>query len=54
MKHSLRPFLREFVGVVVASLVPVIAVAFVSIPLALGGHPGEQRSAEPAVWRHMT
>jgi hypothetical protein len=54
MDLSLRTFLREFVGVVLASLVPVIAVAFLSVPLALGGHPGEQRSATATVWQHMT
>ena len=54
MDLSLRNFICQFVGVVVASLVPVIAVAFVSIPLALGGHLGEPRNADANAWQHMT
>jgi hypothetical protein len=41
MHHSLALFVREFAGVVAATLMPVVAVAFLSIPLSLGGHPGE-------------
>lgn len=40
---TLHPFIRQFAGVVAAALVPVILVAFLSIPLSLGGHPGEPR-----------
>jgi hypothetical protein len=40
---TLHPFIRQFVGVVIAALVPVILVAFLSIPFTLGGHPGEPR-----------
>ena len=42
MHPSLALFARQFAGVVAATLVPVIAVAFLSIPLSLGGHPGER------------
>ena len=42
MQRSLALFVRQFAGVVAATLVPVVAVAFLSIPLSLGGHPGER------------
>jgi hypothetical protein len=54
MDISLRLFTRQFMGVVLAALVPVILVAFLSIPYSLGGHPGEERSAENLGSRHMT
>ena len=45
MQPELKLFLRQFIGVVAATLLPVIAVAFLSWPLILGGHPGEPRPA---------
>lgn len=54
MDISLRLFTRQFMGVVLAALVPVILVAFLSIPYSLGGHPGEERSAGNSGSRHMT
>lgn len=54
MDISLRLFTRQFMGVVLAALVPVILVAFLSIPYSLGGHPGEERSTEHFSSRHMT
>jgi len=54
MDASLRFFIRQFSGVVLAALVPVILVAFMSIPFTLGGHPGEARSAAGSVAQHMT
>ncbi|MBL0089512.1 MAG: hypothetical protein IPP44_23685 [Ideonella sp.] len=43
MHPVLRRFTQQFAGVVMATLVPVMLTAFVSIPLNLGGHPGEAR-----------
>jgi hypothetical protein len=54
MKSQTRPFLQQYLGVVMATLSPVIATAFVSMPLALGGHPGEVRSASVTTQSHMT
>jgi hypothetical protein len=54
MHPRVRIFLSQYIGVVFASLVPVVLTAFLSIPLNLGGHPGEIRSAEATVNRHMT
>jgi hypothetical protein len=54
MNSSLRMFVREFGGVVVATLAPVILVAFLTIPLMLGGHPGETRAVDTPVVQHMT
>ena len=47
MHRSLALFVRQFVGVVAATMVPVAAVAFLSIPLSLGGHPGEPIAPPP-------
>jgi len=46
-------FVRQFAGTVVATLVPVVLVAFWSIPFNLGGHPGEAGAAMPSS-THMT
>ena len=42
--HCLTPlnaFVRQYAAVVLASLAPVVLLAFVSMPLSLGRHPGE-------------
>jgi hypothetical protein len=54
MQTSLRLFVRQFIGVVIATLVPVVLVAFMSIPMALGGHPGESRVTDPAAVLHLS
>jgi hypothetical protein len=54
MVTPLRNFIRQFVGVVAAALVPVLIVAFLTMPFTLGGHPGEPRPAEALVGQHMT
>jgi len=54
MDSSLRLFVRQLTRVVVAALVPVVLIAFWSIPYSLGGHPGEARSVGMATPRHMT
>lgn len=55
MNASLMSFVRRFVGFVAAALLPVVLVAFVSIPVSLGGHPGEARSfPSTGLFRHMT
>jgi hypothetical protein len=41
MHPALALFARQFAGVVAATLAAVSAVAFLAIPLSLGGHPGE-------------
>ena len=47
-------FVRQFFGVVVAALVPVVLTAFVSMPFNLGGHPGEERAATMPTQTHIT
>ena len=54
MNSSLRLFIRQFLGVLLASLVPVVLVAFLSIPYSLGGHPGDDRTLATPVSQHMT
>ena len=54
MDSSLHVFIRQLAGAVAAALVPVVLVAFWSIPYSLGGHPGEARSVNATTPRHMT
>ena len=54
MNSSLRLFIRQVLNVVLAALVPVVLVAFLSIPYSLGGHPGEDRTATASSSQHMT
>ncbi|MEQ1519503.1 MAG: hypothetical protein ABL931_23760 [Usitatibacteraceae bacterium] len=55
MNTSLRTFISEFAGAVAAALVPVIIITFLTMPLTLGGHPGESRaSADNAAALHLS
>jgi len=54
MNQTSCPFVRQFTGAVAAALIPVVLVAFWSIPLNLGGHPGEVRAAAMPTSTHMT
>jgi hypothetical protein len=54
MSTSLHSFIRQFTGVVIATLVPVVLVAFLTIPFTLGGHPGEMRPSDALVGQHLT
>lgn len=45
MHTALRVFITEFAGAVAVALLPVLAVAFISMPQSLGGFPGEPRVA---------
>jgi hypothetical protein len=54
MHPALRLFTHQFTGVVIAALVPVVLTAFVSMPLNLGGHPGEPRVVALQNSQHMT
>ena len=49
MHPVLRLFIRRYLGVVCAALLPVIFAAFLSIPLSLGGHPGEPRAVDAPI-----
>jgi len=51
MDNPLRSFIRQWLRVALAALLPVLALAFVSIPYSLNGHPGEARLAQPAAQR---
>lgn len=54
MDSSLRLFISQYLGVVAATLAPVILMAFLSIPFSLGGHPGDERLAAGTATQHMT
>ena len=54
MNQTPYSFVRQFIGAVVAALIPVLLVAFLSIPLNLGGHPGEARTTAATTSTHMT
>jgi hypothetical protein len=45
MNASLFCFLRQFGAVVIATVMLVLLLAFLSMPYLLGGHPGETRAA---------
>lgn len=54
MQADLREFLSRFAGTVVMTLVPVVLIAFLSVPVSLGGHPGESTRNGDATFSHMT
>ena len=54
MSPTSYSFVRQFAGAVIAALIPVFVVAFVSIPFNLGAHPGEARAPGMPVPTHMT
>ena len=54
MNPTRRSFVHQFAAAVVGALVPVVLVAFCSIPFNLGGHPGEPRAAAMPTSTHMT
>jgi hypothetical protein len=54
MHPSLKHFIRQYLGVVMTTLVPVVLTAFLTMPFILSGHPGEPRAADAMVARHMT
>lgn len=54
MQHALYVFIRQYLGVVCFTLLPVILTAFLSMPTILGGHPGEPRTDAAMVERHLT
>jgi hypothetical protein len=54
MHPDLREFTRRVLGVAAMSMVAVVLTAFVSLPLSLGRHPGEEPVAAQHVDRHMS
>jgi hypothetical protein len=54
MHPELHTFLRQLAGVILATLVPVVLTAFVSMPMQLGQHPGEAGPAGARTVIHMT
>ncbi|WP_156477056.1 hypothetical protein [Collimonas arenae] len=54
MHPALQLFIRQYLGVVFATLLPVVAVTFLSIPLNLAGHPGEARNIAATTNFHLT
>lgn len=54
MQPDLREFLTRFAATVVMTLVPVVIIAFVSMPLNLGRHPGQAPSSTSPSFVHMT
>lgn len=54
MDAHLKAFAIQWLRVVAMALVPVVLAAFVGIPFALGGHPGEASVRAEHADRHMT
>ena len=53
MHPELHRFLSRFIGTVILTLIPVIFIAFVSMPFSLHRHPGEPVPTD-LPYRHMT
>jgi len=54
MHPTLRHFIRQYLGFILMALLPVILTAFLSMPLSLGGHPGEARAGDAPIALHLT
>ncbi|HJV87928.1 MAG TPA: hypothetical protein VJ698_20830 [Noviherbaspirillum sp.] len=54
MHPALRIFVRQYLYVVCAAIVPVVLTTFLSIPMSLGTNPGEAMTASVSVDRHLT
>lgn len=54
MNPDLRDFLARWAGTVAMTLVPVVLIAFLSMPLNLGRHPGEPPPDGDTPAAHMT
>lgn len=46
MNHHLKAFVLKYLSVVFATLMSVSFFAFLAIPYGLGGHPGEEMTAQ--------
>lgn len=54
MNANLHDFLGRLAGTVAMTLVPVVLIAFLSMPMSLGRHPGEPPLDVDAPSAHMT
>ena len=54
MHPTLRHFIRQYLFVVVAAVIPVVLTTFISIPMNLGGHPGEIGNIAMSADRHLS
>lgn len=54
MHPSLRHFIRQYLFVMVMAVIPVVLTTFISMPMNLGGHPGEMRNIAMSVDRHLS
>ncbi len=53
MNIELRNFIEQMLRTVLMTLMPVVTTAFLTMPMSLGGHPGEVPAAYSGD-RHMT
>lgn len=53
MHTDLKHFVAQLLRTTLMTLAPVVATAFVTMPMSLGGHPGEMPTHAVAA-RHMT
>lgn len=54
MNADLKMFALQWLRVAVMALIPVVFTAFVGMPYAIGGHPGEAFARAGHADRHMT
>ena len=53
MNTDLKTFVEQMLRAILMTLVPVVATAFLTMPINIGGHPGEM-PAQTTGQRHMT
>jgi hypothetical protein len=54
MQADLHDFLARFFGTIAAALVPVVLIAFTTMPMSLHHHIGTPSSAAHLATQHMT
>jgi hypothetical protein len=54
MNNYLADFILQWLRIALMALVPVVLTAFFSIPMNLGGHPGEGIARTVVPIAHMT
>lgn len=54
MQADLHDFLARFVGTIAATLIPVVLIAFTTLPMSLHHHIGTPSSTVHLAPQHMT
>ena len=54
MDSSLRFFIEQFIAVVVVTLLPVLLIAFMTIPTSINSHVHDLAGNHVTISQHMT